>query len=202
MIKIAVASMNVHKVKELSQMINIDGIELVSLRELGFDGDIVEDGKTFEENALIKARFVCEKYGIPAIADDSGLCVDYLDGAPGIYSARYASTDGHNATDSENVEKLLCELEGVPAEKRTARFICAMALVLPDGRTKGVVGKCEGVITEKVHGNGGFGYDPVFYVEQFGKTFGETTENEKNTISHRCNAVKLIKKELSEIFSV
>ncbi len=202
MIKIAVASMNAHKVKELSQMIDLPGIELVSLRDLGFDGDIVEDGATFEENALIKAKLVCEKYGLPAIADDSGLCVDYLSGSPGIYSARYASTDGHNATDTENVEKLLAELDGVPTEKRTARFMCAMALVLPDGRTKGVVGKCEGVITEKVCGNGGFGYDPVFYVEQFGKTFGETTEEEKNSISHRWNAVKLMKKELSEIFSV
>jgi len=202
MLKIAVASMNAHKVKELSQMIDLEGIELVSLRDLGFEGDIVEDGATFEENALIKAKFVCEKYGMPAIADDSGLCVDALDGAPGIYSARYASTDGHNATDEENVEKLLNELKGLPAEKRTARFMCAMALVLPDGRTTGVIGKCEGIITEKVHGNGGFGYDPVFFVEQFGKTFGETTEKEKNSVSHRCNAVKLMKKELSEIFSV
>lgn len=202
MVKIAVASMNAHKVKELSQMIDLEGIELVSLRDLGFDGDIVEDGATFEENALIKAKFVCEKYGMPAIADDSGLCVDALDGAPGIYSARYASTDGHNSTDEENVEKLLNELKGLPSEKRTARFMCAMALVLPDGRTTGVIGKCEGIITEKVHGNGGFGYDPVFFVEQFGKTFGETTEEEKNSVSHRYNAVKLIKKELSEIFSV
>lgn len=200
--KIAVASMNAHKVKELSQMIDINGIELVSLRDLGFDGDIVEDGATFEENAVIKAKFVCEKYNMPAIADDSGLCVDALGGAPGIYSARYASTDGHNATDAENVEKLLKELENVPDDKRTARFMCAMALALPDGVTKTVVGKCEGIITHKIHGEGGFGYDPVFFVEQFGKTFGETTEEEKNSVSHRCNAVKLMKKELSEIFSV
>ena len=202
MVKIAVASMNAHKVKELSQMIDIDGIELVSLRDLGFDGDIVEDGATFEANAVIKAKFVCEKYNMPAIADDSGLCVDALDGAPGIYSARYASTDGHNATDAENVEKLLKELENVPDDKRTARFMCAMALALPDGVTKTVVGKCEGIITHEIHGEGGFGYDPVFFVEKFGKTFGETTEEEKNSVSHRCNAVKLIKKELSEIFSV
>ena len=202
MIKIAVASMNAHKVKELSKMIDINGIELVSLRDLNFDGDIVEDGATFEENALIKAKFVCEKYGIPAIADDSGLCVDALNGAPGIYSARYASTDGHNATDAENVEKLLNELENVPDDKRTARFVCAMALALPDGLTKVVVGNCEGKITNKVYGNGGFGYDPVFFVEKFGKTFGETTDDEKNTVSHRFMAVELIKKELSEIFSV
>ena len=202
MIKIAVASMNAHKVKELSKMLDTTGIELVSLKDLGFDGDIVENGSTFEENALIKAKYVCERYNMPAIADDSGLCVDYLDGAPGIYSARYASSDGHNASDSENVEKLLAELKGVPWEKRTAKFVCAMALALPDGRSRGVVGKCEGVITEKVHGKGGFGYDPVFFVEQFGKTFGETTEEEKNSVSHRYNAVKLMKKELSEIFSV
>lgn len=202
MIKIVVASMNAHKVKELSEMISLDGIELVSLRDLDFDGEIVEDGSTFEENALIKARFVCEKYRLPAIADDSGLCVDALNGAPGIHSARYASKDGHNVADADNVAKLLNELKDVPKKDRTAYFVCAMALVLPDGRELCRIGKCKGVITDKVCGSGGFGYDPVFFTEEFGKTFGETTDEEKNTISHRCNAVKLLKKELKEIFSV
>ena len=132
----------------------------------------------------------------------SGLCVDFLSGAPGIYSARYASTDGHNSTDEENVEKLLCELKGVPEEKRTAYFVSAIALVLPDGTEKCVTGKCMGFITDKVHGEGGFGYDPVFYFPAYERTFGETTEEEKNKVSHRANAVKMLKSELLEIFNV
>ena len=200
--KIAVASKNAHKVKELGEMLNIEGLELVSLRELGFEGEIEENGTTFEENALIKAREVCKLYEIAAIADDSGLCVDCLSGAPGIYSARYASTSGHNATDKENVAKLLFELKDVPKEKRTACFVSAIALVLPDGREKCVTGKCMGLITDKVCGNGGFGYDPVFYFPEYKKTFGETTEEEKNKVSHRANAVKMLKSELLEIFSV
>lgn len=202
MIKIAVASKNAHKVKELSEMLDIDGIELVSLRELGFEGEIEENGTTFEENAMIKAKAVCDMYGIPAIADDSGLCVDYLGGSPGIYSARYASSDGHNSGDAENVEKLLCELKGVPECDRTARFISTIAIALPDGTERTVTGSCEGIITSEVRGNGGFGYDPVFYYVPFCKTFGETTEEEKNTVSHRFNAVRQLKKELKEIFNV
>lgn len=200
--KIAVASKNAHKVKELSKMLDIEGLELVSLRDLGFEGEIEENGTTFSENALIKAREVCKLYGLPAIADDSGLCVDYLNGAPGIYSARYASTDGYNATDEENVEKLLDELKNVPESDRTARFISAIALVLPDGTEKCVIGSCEGIITSEVRGNGGFGYDPVFYYVPFCKTFGETTDEEKNTVSHRFNAVAKLKSELLEIFGV
>ena len=197
--RIIVASKNAHKVKELSRMLDIDGIELVSLKDMGFEGEIEEDGNTFEENAYIKAKAVCDMYNEPAIADDSGLCVDYLDGKPGIYSARYASCDGHNSDDVANVEKLLNELKGVPYENRTAHFACAISLVFPDGRSVTVKGKCDGHITEKVCGNGGFGYDPVFYFDDFGKTFGETTDDEKNTVSHRYNAVKLIKEELLKI---
>lgn len=200
--KIAVASKNAHKVKELGKMLDIDGISLVSLGELGFEGEIEENGSTFEENALIKAREVCKLYGLPAIADDSGLCVEYLSGEPGIYSARYASTSGHNATDEENVEKLLNELKDVPREKRGAYFVSAIALVLPDGTEKCVTGKCMGFITDKVCGEGGFGYDPVFFFPPYNKTFGETTDEEKNKVSHRANAVKMLKSELLEIFNV
>ena len=200
--KIAVASKNAHKIKELSEMLALDGIELVSLKDLGFDGEIEENGSTFEENALIKARAVCEKYLLPAIADDSGLCVDYLSGALGIYSARYASADGQNSDDKANVDKLLKELENVQDSERTARFVCAIALVLPDGSEKTVTGSCEGIITREVRGKGGFGYDPVFYYVPFCKTFGETSESDKNKVSHRFNAVNQLKKELMEILSV
>ena len=194
--KIGVATKNAHKVKELSEMLSIDGIELVTLSDMGFTGEIEENGSTFAENALIKARAARDLYQLPALADDSGLCVDALDGAPGIYSARYASEDGENASDAANVEKLLEKLKGIPSGERTARFVCAIALVLPDGTEKTVTGACEGVITSEVRGNGGFGYDPVFYYVPYCKTFGEATEDEKNAVSHRANAVRLIKQQL------
>ena len=197
--KIAVATKNAHKVKELSKLINIDGIEFVSLSELGFDGEIEENGKTFEENALIKARFVSQKYNIPAISDDSGLCVDALNGEPGIYSARYASVDGVNSDDRANINKLLDKLQGIPYEKRSARFVCAMALCLTDGRELTVTGKCEGKITNTISGNCGFGYDPVFFSIDAGKTFGEASDEEKNKVSHRANAVKLMSEKLREL---
>lgn len=191
--KIAVASKNAHKVKELSAMLAIDGFEFVSLRELGFEGEIEENGSTFEENALIKAEFVCKKYGLPALADDSGLCVEHLNGAPGIYSARYASTDTHNADDSENIQKLLENLKNVPQNERAAYFMCVIAVVLPDGTKKTFAGKSEGYITTALNGEGGFGYDPVFFSKDLNKTFGEATEEEKNAVSHRRRAVDQLK---------
>lgn len=191
--KIAVASKNAHKVKELSAMLAIDGFEFVSLRELGFEGEIEENGSTFEENALIKAEFVCKQYGLPALADDSGLCVEHLNGAPGIYSARYASTDTHNADDSENIQKLLENLKNVPQNERAAYFMCVIAVVLPDGTQKTFAGKSEGYITTTLNGKGGFGYDPVFFSKDLNKTFGEATEEEKNAVSHRRRAVDQLK---------
>ncbi len=194
--KIVVATKNAHKVKELSEMLALDGLSLVTLSDMGFTGEIEENGSTFAENALIKARTAARLYGLPALADDSGLCVDALDGEPGIYSARYASTDGENASDAANVEKLLEKLKSIPSGERTARFVCAIALVTPDGSEKVVTGACEGVITSEVRGKGGFGYDPVFYYVPYCKTFGEATEEEKNKVSHRANAVRLIREEL------
>lgn len=194
--KIVVATKNAHKVKELSDMLALDGLSLVTLSDMGFTGEIEENGSTFAENALIKARTAARLYGLPALADDSGLCVDALDGEPGIYSARYASTDGENASDAANVEKLLEKLKSIPSGERTARFVCAIALVTPDGSEKVVTGACEGVITSEVRGKGGFGYDPVFYYVPYCKTFGEATEEEKNKVSHRANAVRLIREEL------
>ncbi len=199
--KIAVATKNNNKVRELNELMNIDGIEFVSLIDLGFDGEIQENGSTFEENAMIKAKFVSQKYNIPAISDDSGLCVDALDGAPGIYSARYASTDGENSNDNDNIQKLLDNLKAVPTEKRTAHFVCAMAYACPCGTEFTLRGECDGYILDEVCGNGGFGYDPVFFCTQLNKSFGAATETEKNSVSHRANAVKLMKNKLSELYN-
>ena len=161
--KIAIATKNDHKIKELSRLINIEGLEFISLADLGFDGEIIEDGNTFAENALIKARFISEKYGVFAIADDSGLCVDALNGEPGIYSARYASKDDGNASDMANIQKLLDNMKTIPSGERSARFVCSMAFASPDGVSFAVDGICEGHITSECRGDGGFGYDPVFY---------------------------------------
>lgn len=191
--KIAVATKNPNKAKEFTALFNLPGVEFVSMSSLGFDGDIEENADTFEQNALIKAKFICDKFSIPAIADDSGLCVDALDGAPGIYSARYASRDGKNSSDSDNIEKLLLELDGV--ENRTAQFVCAMAFCAPDGTQKCTSGICRGRIEYERKGTSGFGYDPVFYCDAICKTFGETSHEEKNKVSHRAIAVK----QMSEI---
>ncbi len=196
--KIAIATGNAHKVKELSRLLDIDGIEFVSLKDLGFTGDIIENGTTFAQNALIKASFICEKYHIPAIADDSGLCVDALGGEPGIYSARYASKDGENSDDLANIELLLENLKSIPSGERSARFVCSMAFCAPDGVSLTVDGICEGHITSDIRGEGGFGYDPIFYCTKLCKTFGEASDEEKNTVSHRYNACKLLSSKLKE----
>ena len=196
--KIAIATGNAHKVKELSRLLDIEGIEFVSLKDLGFTGDIVEDGKTFAENAMIKAKFICDKYSIPAIADDSGLCVDALNGEPGIYSARYASNDGGNSDDRANIDLLLDNLKTIPSGERSARFVCSMAFCAPDGVALTIDGICEGHITSDIRGAEGFGYDPVFYCTKLCKTFGEASDEEKNGVSHRYNACKMLAPKLKE----
>ena len=198
--KIAIATKNAHKIKELSRLINIDGLEFISLSDLGFDGEIIENGSTFAENALIKAKFICEKYGVYAIADDSGLCVDALGGEPGIYSARYASVDDGNASDQANIDKLLSKLTSIPSGERSGRFVCSMAFASPDGVSFTVDGICEGHITSECRGMGGFGYDPVFYCTKLCKTFGEASEEEKNNVSHRYHACALLTEKLKEYF--
>ena len=181
--KIAVATKNSHKVKELERLIDIPEAQFLSLRDLGFEGEIEENGSTFEENALIKARAVCRKYGIPAISDDSGLCVDALGGAPGIYSARYADTP------QARINKLLNAMN--KKENRRAKFVCAMTLVSPDGeiifQTRG---ECHGNIAYKQAGTNGFGYDPIFLVGNGSTTMAELSETEKNKISHRGQALR------------
>ena len=192
--KICIASGNRGKIAELqkllSEYITDVEIELVSLKDVGFTGDIVEDGETFEENALIKARAASEFSGLPAIADDSGLIVDALDGAPGVYSARYA---GEPCDDAKNNEKLLKALEGVG--DRGAAFVCTIACVIPEGMPlsgEPIIGTgyCPGEILFNPRGTGGFGYDPLFWFDPFGKTFAEMSADEKNAISHRGAAVR------------
>lgn len=193
--KFVLASHNKKKLQELGDILGILGIEIVPLPEGA--PEPAEDGDTFEANARIKARAAAEFTGLPAIADDSGLCVDALDGAPGVYSARYSG-----GGDGENNAKLLREMEAVPDGKRTARFVCAIACVLPDGREFTVRGACEGVITRELSGDGGFGYDPLFYVPEYECTFGVLSADVKNRISHRAKALasfaETLKNEIQE----
>lgn len=182
---IVIASNNPHKIREISDMLD-DRFRVLSMREAGFDGDIDENGQTFEENAVIKARAVMKATGFAALADDSGLSVDALDGEPGVHSARYAGVHGD---DRANNDLLIEKMAGIPAEDRTAQFICAMALALPSGEVRTAEGACPGVITFAPRGSGGFGYDPYFeYLS--GETFAEMAQEEKNRISHRAHALQ------------
>lgn len=198
------ASRNPKKIKELNAILSasIPDIRILSLDDIGFEGDIEENGTTFEENALIKARTAMAACGnrYPAIADDSGLSVDALNGEPGVYSARYA---GDHGNDAANNELLLKNLEAIPDEKRTAQFVSVIACVFPDGREISVSGEAKGVILREYRGEGGFGYDPLFlYIpesadEPRDKTFSEMTAEEKNVISHRGRAIRRLAFELS-----
>jgi XTP/dITP diphosphohydrolase len=183
--ELVLASGNKGKLAEFQRLLEGLDVQIHSMKEYPEIGEIVEDGSTFAENALIKARAVCKATGKPAMADDSGLAVDALNGAPGIYSARFA---GEQRSDADNNAKVLQLLEGVEDSKRTARFFCVIAIVLPDGREYTVEGTCEGTILHALQGEGGFGYDPLFYVESLDKTFAELTMEEKNHISHRGHA--------------
>lgn len=182
---IVLATTNQGKAKEFAVLLQGLSVEIETLKDYPEIGDIVEDGQTFKENALIKARTVAKATGKLAVADDSGLMVDALDGAPGIYSARFA---GEDKNDAKNTAKLLALLQDTPQEARGAQFCCAIAIVLPDGREYTTEGICRGEIAFAPAGDGGFGYDPVFLVPQWGKTFAELTMSEKNAISHRGKA--------------
>ena len=182
--KLVIATSNKGKIAEISALLENSGIELLSLEDYPGMPDIVEDGSTFMENALKKARETYAFTGYMSLADDSGLVVDALDGSPGVMSARFAPT-----TEARN-NKLLDLMKDVPDEKRTARFVCALALAGPDGFEWTTTGVCEGIMTRKPYGKGGFGYDPVFYYEPLGKTFAEISREEKNTISHRGKALR------------
>ncbi len=193
-----VATGNQHKLVEIRKILSDFPLEIKSMKDFNLEGlEIIEDGKTFEENALIKATTIMEKTGCLSIADDSGLEVDHLDKQPGIYSARFA---GEGATTEMNNTKLLKMLEGVPTDKRTGRFVCAMAAVFPNGETIVLRGECEGIIGVEASGTNGFGYDPLFIVPQFDKTFGELDSETKNQISHRGRALEKLKIALNEKF--
>ncbi len=184
--KLIFASKNRNKAREVNAILG-DGYEIITQSDAGYgDIDVIEDGATFEENAIKKATAVMLASGQPCIADDSGLCVDALGGRPGVYTARFA---GENATDEQNIEKLIKELDGIPFEKRTARFVCTVAVAVPGKEPKVFRGECEGIILDEKRGENGFGYDPVFYVEKYGKTMAELPAEVKNSISHRFNAL-------------
>ncbi len=191
--KIIVATSNAGKIREIKKIFSDDNVEIVSMGEMGINIEIEENGTTFEENSLIKARTISKLTGEIALADDSGLCVDALGGAPGVYSARYA---GENATDEKRIEKLLSELSGV--EDRNAKFVSVISVVYPDGQELTACGEVKGKIAREVLGNGGFGYDPVFISDELGKTFGEATIDEKNEISHRARAINKMYKMMKE----
>lgn len=195
--KIILATRNSHKVEELQKMLLGESIEVLSLKDLPGLPEVAEDGETFRENALKKAREICKAAGLPALADDSGLQVDLLGGAPGVYSARFA---GPQATDRDNNQKLLGLMQNHPdPEERTARFQSVIAFVTPDGRESVVEGSVEGVLLTELKGQGGFGYDPLFYVPEYGQTMAQLSMEVKNQISHRGKAFKMIISEIRDL---
>ena len=190
---------NIHKAKEIQDILKELPIDVLSKKDLGIeDLHITEDGQTLEENAIKKARALAGRVDGMVMADDSGLFVDYLDGgnAPGIHSARYAGPD---ATDEDNNDKLLRELKGVPLEQRGARFRAVIALILEDGEVLTVDGECSGTIGFEPRGDGGFGYDPIFIVDGYDKTFAELGDDIKNTRSHRARALNRLKDAIDNI---
>lgn len=193
--KIVFATGNKGKIKEIQMILADLGAEVITMKDAGIEIDIEENGQTYEENALIKARAVAAHTNYIVMADDSGLEIDYLNNEPGIYSARYMGEDTSYRIKNAN---LIERLEGVADEERTARFVCAIAAVLPDGRELTTRGIIEGRIGYEEKGSNGFGYDPIFYVPKFGKTTAELTEEEKNQVSHRGNALMLMKEELKK----
>ena len=192
--KVVLATNNRHKVKEIREILGAKLGEILTLEQAGVTADPEENGATFTENALIKAREICRLTSLPALSDDSGLCVDALGGAPGVYSARYSGGDGE-----DNIALLLKNLrkaaEGGVSD-RTAHFSCAVALVFPDGRELTAEGSTYGYITEEKLGSGGFGYDPVFFSTELGKTFAQASEREKNSVSHRGRALRALEEKL------
>ncbi len=183
--RFVLATHNPGKLREMGEILKDFGIEVVSPRDLGITVDVEETGTTFAENALLKAKAICKAANLPAIADDSGLCVDALNGAPGVYSARYG---GEGLDDKGRYMLLLSSLRGAPT--RAAHFACAVACAFPNGDTLTAEGRCDGSIAYAPLGEGGFGYDPVFLLPGTGKTFGQLTQEEKSAVSHRGRALK------------
>ena len=195
--RIVFATGNEGKMKEIRLILADLGMEILSMKEAGANPDICENGKTFGENAEIKARAVWEETGGIVLADDSGLVVDYIGGEPGIYSARYMGEDTSYAVKNQVIIE---RLKGAQGNERSARFVCNIAAVLPDGSVLHTEKTMEGLIAEEPAGDGGFGYDPILYIPEFGKTSAQLTIEEKNRISHRGKALEAMKEELRERF--
>ena len=197
--KIIFATGNEGKMREIRMILEDLGMEVLSLKEAGITLEVQEDGETFEENAVIKARAVMEETKALVLADDSGLEIDYLSGEPGVYSARYMGEDTSYRIKYQN---LIERLEGVPEEKRTARFVCVIAAAFPDGRILTARGTIEGIIGYEERGEGGFGYDPIFWLPEYGCSTAELTMEKKNELSHRGKALRAIKDELKRAMGV
>lgn len=190
--KFVLATNNPKKLKEMAEILGKLGVEVVSPKELGIHIEVEETGTTFAENAMLKAKAICAAAGLPAIADDSGLCVDALNGGPGVYSARYG---GEGLDDVQRYQLLLANMRGQTT--RAAHFACAIACVFPDGKVLTAEGQCHGTIAFAPMGEGGFGYDPVFFVPEYRKTFGQLTAEEKSKISHRGKALTIFAEKLA-----
>ena len=194
--KVVLASKNPHKLVEISKITEKFGFELVLQSEIGVDIDVEETGTTFEENSLLKAEAVMKATGLPALADDSGIAVDALNGEPGIYSARYGFDE--SLDDWGRLELLLKNTEHVPDGLRQAQFVCVISFITPDGRVIQARGEIHGELTREPAGENGFGYDPIFYYPPLGKTTAELSPEEKNQVSHRANALKLFYEKMKE----
>ena len=194
--KVVLASKNPHKLAEISQITKRFHMELVLESDLGIDIDVEETGTTFEENSFLKANAVMKATGLPALADDSGIAVDALNGEPGIYSARYGFDD--SLDDAGRVRLLLKNMEQVPDGQRQAQFVCVITLVTPDGKTIQARGEVHGEVLRENRGEGGFGYDPIFYYPPFGKTLAQVSPEEKNQVSHRGQALRILNEKLKE----
>ena len=193
--RIIFATRNPGKMKEIKMILEDLDIPVLSMKEAGIEADIIEDGNTFEENALIKAKTICQISGEVVLADDSGLEIDWLNGEPGVYSARYM---GENTSYHIKNKNLIERLDGVPDEKRTARFVCVMAAAFPDGDTITTKGTIEGRIGYEERGENGFGYDPIFWLPQYHCSTSELSLERKNELSHRGNALRAMKEKLKE----
>lgn len=193
--RIVIATGNQDKVREINEILEGTDFEAVSMKSIGVNPEIIEDADTFEGNALIKAKTVHEYVNDYVMADDSGLCIDALDGAPGVYSARFC---GENSTYEEKFKKIFEMLRDVPEEKRTAHFVCAIAVVRPDGTSFTVKGQCDGILHETPMGENGFGYDPIFYVPEFNMTTAQMDPAQKHSISHRGKALASMVAKLLE----
>ena len=194
--RVVLASKNPHKLVEISKITEKFGFELVLQSELGVDIDVEETGTTFEENSLLKAEAVMKATGLPALADDSGIAVDALNGEPGIYSARYGFDE--SLDDWGRLELLLKNTENVPDGQRQAQFVCVISFITPEGQVIQARGEIHGELTREPAGKNGFGYDPIFFYPPLGKTTAELSPDEKNAVSHRANALKLFYKKMKE----